>query len=126
MLTGMTERDWKLVVTLFRAARSGRGDRGRNDRRFLEAPHYFTIHNITWRALPERFGNWNSIWRLSRSGGAAQGSTCVAGGMAAEGIASCRHVRATTRKRRAPSRRKKTGLQQWKRLRASGASIAAI
>ena len=27
---------------------------------------------ITWRALPERFGNWNSVWkrfwRLSRSG----------------------------------------------------------
>ena len=32
MLTRMTERDWKL----FLAARSGRGDRGRNDRRFLE------------------------------------------------------------------------------------------
>jgi len=72
MLTGMTQQDWKLVVTLFRAARSGRGDRGRDDRRFLEALHYFTVHNITWRALPERFGNWNSIWkrfwRLSRSG----------------------------------------------------------
>ena len=72
MLTGMSEQDWKLVVELFRAARSGRGDRGRNDRRFLEALHYFTVHNITWRALPERFGNWNSVWkrfwRLSRSG----------------------------------------------------------
>ena len=52
MLTGMTEQDWKLVIKLFRAARSGRGDRGRNDRRFLEALHYFTVHNITWRALP--------------------------------------------------------------------------
>lgn len=72
MLTGMTKRDWKLAVKLFRAARSGRGDHGRDDRRFLEALHYFTVHNITWRALPERFGNWNSIWkrfwRLSRSG----------------------------------------------------------
>jgi transposase len=72
MLTGMTEPDWKLVVEVFRAARSRRGDRGRDDRRFLEALHYFTVHNITWRALPERFGNWNSIWkrfwRLSRSG----------------------------------------------------------
>src|SRR5262245_20974254 len=29
-------------------------------------------HNITWRALPEKFGHWNSVWkrfwRLSRSG----------------------------------------------------------
>ena len=49
-----------------------RGARGRNDRRFLEALHYFTVHNITWRALPECFGNWNSVWkrfwRLSRAG----------------------------------------------------------
>ena len=30
------------------------------------------VHNITWRALPERFGHWNSVWkrfwRLSRAG----------------------------------------------------------
>ena len=38
----------------------------------LEALHYFAVHNITWRALPERFGRWNTVWRrfhrLSRSG----------------------------------------------------------
>jgi len=72
MLTGMTERDWQLAVALFRAARSRRGDRGRNDRRFLEALHFFTVHNVTWRALPAQFGKWNSVWkrfwRLSRSG----------------------------------------------------------
>ena len=72
MLTGMTEPDWKLVVEVFRAARSRRGDRGRDDRRFLEALHYFTVHNITWRALPKEFGPWNSVWkrfwRLSRAG----------------------------------------------------------
>src|SRR6478672_4797940 len=48
------------------------GDKGRNDRKFLEALHYFVVHNITWRALPEKFGHWNSVWkrfwRLSRSG----------------------------------------------------------
>ncbi|MGB6176793.1 MAG: hypothetical protein WBF43_10770 [Methylocella sp.] len=27
----------------------------------LEALHYFTVHNITWRALPAEFGAWNSI-----------------------------------------------------------------
>ncbi|WP_407666699.1 transposase [Microvirga roseola] len=34
--------------------------------------HYLTVHNVTWRALPECFGNWNLVWkrfwRLSRAG----------------------------------------------------------
>src|ERR687885_976169 len=72
MLTRMTDEDWGRVVQVFRAVRSRRGDKGRNDRLFLEALHYFTVHNITWRALPEAFGNWNSIWkrfwRLSQAG----------------------------------------------------------
>jgi transposase len=38
----------------------------------VEALHYFAVHNITWRALPERFGKWNSVWkrfdRLSKAG----------------------------------------------------------
>jgi hypothetical protein len=37
MLTRMTEQDWAVVLEVFRAARSGRGDKGRDDRRFLEA-----------------------------------------------------------------------------------------
>jgi transposase len=57
----MTEEDWATVLELFRACRSRRGDKGRNDRRFLEALHYFCVHNITWRALPAEFGNWNSV-----------------------------------------------------------------
>ena len=72
MLTGMTERDWEIVLEVFDAAQSRRGEPGHDDRKFLEAVHYFTVHNITWRALPTEFGNWNSIWkrfwRLSRSG----------------------------------------------------------
>src|SRR3712207_1725950 len=72
MLTRMTERDWAVVLEVFQAARSRRGDKGRDDRRFLEALHYFTVHNITWRALPAEFGPWNSVWkrfwRLSRTG----------------------------------------------------------
>ena len=48
------------------------GEPGHDDRKFLEAIHYFAIHSITWRALPKEFGKWNSVWkrfwRLSRSG----------------------------------------------------------
>ena len=72
MLTGMTEKDWRIALEVFRAVRSRRGEPGRDDRKFLEALHYFTVNNITWRALPAQFGNWNSIWkrfwRLSQSG----------------------------------------------------------
>jgi transposase len=72
MLTRMTDEDWEIVVQVFRAVRSRRGDKGRDDRTFLEALHYFAVHNITWRALPAAFGNWNSIWkrfwRLSQAG----------------------------------------------------------
>jgi transposase len=72
MLTGMREEDWTIALAVFDAAQSSRGEPGHDDRRFLEAIHYFTVHNITWRALPAEFGKWNSIWkrfwRLSRSG----------------------------------------------------------
>jgi transposase len=72
MLTAMTEDDWAIVLQVFRAVCSRRGNKGQEDRKFLEALHYFTVHNITWRALPAEFGHWNSIWksfwRLSRAG----------------------------------------------------------
>ena len=72
MLTGMREEDWTLVLAAFEATRSRRGDKGRDDRRFLEALHYFVVHNITWRALPREYGLWNSVWkrfwRLAQTG----------------------------------------------------------
>lgn len=72
MSTKMAETDWSVALEVFRASRPRRGDKGRDDRLFLEALHYFSVHNISWRALPERFGKWNSVWkrfdRLSRSG----------------------------------------------------------
>src|SRR4249919_646547 len=72
MLTAMTEDDWAIVLQVSQAVRSRRGDKGRDERKFLEALHYFSVDNITWRALPAQFGHWNSIWkrfwRLSRSG----------------------------------------------------------
>ena len=72
MLTKMTDADWATVLQVFEASRSRRGDKGQDNRKFLEALHYFSVHNITWRALPAQFGKWNSVWkrfwRLSQSG----------------------------------------------------------
>jgi transposase len=60
MLTHMSEDDWTKVLAVFEAARSRRGDKGRDDRKFLEALHYFTVHNVTWRAIPAEFGKWTA------------------------------------------------------------------
>lgn len=72
MSTKMNETDWEITLEVFRACLPARGAKGRDDRLFLEALHYFTVHNISWRALPERFGKWNSVWkrfeRLSKAG----------------------------------------------------------
>lgn len=72
MSTKMTDTDWDNTLQVFRVSLPRRGAKGRDDRLFLEALHYFSVHNITWRALPERFGNWNSVWkrfhRLSKAG----------------------------------------------------------
>ena len=37
MLTTMTEKDWTIVLKVFEATRPRRGDKGRDDRKFLEA-----------------------------------------------------------------------------------------
>lgn len=72
MSTKMADADWLVALEVFRASVPRRGDKGRNDRLFLEAMHFFSTHNVTWRALPERFGKWNSVWkrfdRLSKAG----------------------------------------------------------
>ena len=72
MSTRMSETDWAHTLTVFRACQPRRGRKSADDRRFLEALHFFTVENVRWRALPERFGPWNSVWkrfdRLSQAG----------------------------------------------------------
>jgi transposase len=72
MSTKMNDADWEIALEVFRACLPVRGAKAKDDGRFLEALHFFAVHNITWRALPERFGLWNSVWkrfdRLSRAG----------------------------------------------------------
>jgi transposase len=63
MSTKMNEEDWTDTLAVFRACLPRRGRKAENDRRFLEALHFFTVENVRWRALPERFGPWNSVWK---------------------------------------------------------------
>ena len=72
MSTRMSEEDWENTLTVFRACLPRRGRKAADDRLFLEALHFFTVENVRWRALPERFGPWNTVWkrfeRLSKAG----------------------------------------------------------
>ena len=72
MCTQMSEEDWEHTLMVFRACLPRRGRKAADDRKFLEAMHFFTVENVRWRALPERFGHWNSVWkrfdRLSKAG----------------------------------------------------------
>jgi transposase len=70
--TRLSEADWAVVLAVFRKCLPRRGGKGKDDRTFLEAMRHFAGHDVSWRALPKEFGNWNTIWkrywRLSRSG----------------------------------------------------------
>ena len=72
MSTRMDEEDWAHTLRVFRACLPRRGRKAEDDRQFLKALHFFAVENVRWRALPERFGHWNSVWkrfdRLSKAG----------------------------------------------------------
>src|ERR1700685_1936446 len=63
MSTQMDEDDWAHTLVVVRACLPRRGRKAEDDRRFLEAVHFFTVENVRWRALPERFGPWHSVLR---------------------------------------------------------------
>ena len=48
MSTKMTEADWEEALEVFRLCLLARGAKAKDDRLFLEALHYFAVHNITW------------------------------------------------------------------------------
>ena len=58
MLTAMTEEDWTIVLRVFAASRSRRGDRGRDKPKFLEA---LTIPIKSRRRAPTRNMSGNPV-----------------------------------------------------------------
>ena len=72
MSTKMSEADWDVALEVFRAALPLRGAKARSDRLFLEALALLLGAQHLLAGLPERFGNWNSVWkrfdRLSKAG----------------------------------------------------------
>ncbi len=65
MLTRMTEEDWATVLEVFRACRSRRGAKGRNDRHLPRSAALLLPSTTSPGALcPAEFGNWNSVWMV--------------------------------------------------------------
>ena len=57
MSTQMTEADWEVALEVFRLCLPRQGAKAKDDHLFLEALHFFSVHNITWLVLPDRFGH---------------------------------------------------------------------
>ena len=55
------DADWDRVKGLLPTRGPNPADRG-----FVNAVLYVAKTGVPWRDLPERFGNWNSVWRRFR------------------------------------------------------------
>lgn len=63
----VTDEQWARVYAFLRELRHVNNYGEENMRRFVEAVHWITRTGAQWRALPEEYGNWNSVYkRFSR------------------------------------------------------------
>jgi transposase len=61
------EPDWERIQDLLPGKAGDPGVTAKDNRLFLDAILWIAKTGAPWRDLPERFGNWNSIWkRFSR------------------------------------------------------------
>ena len=54
---------WELIVPFLPPERGRRGRPSIDNRLVLEGIFWIARTGAPWRDLPERFGNWNSVWR---------------------------------------------------------------
>lgn len=59
----LTDEQWDRIKDLLPGKPGDPGRSGENNRLFVDAVLYIAKTGTPWRDLPERFGNWNSIWR---------------------------------------------------------------
>jgi len=59
----LTDEQWNRIKDLVPGKPGDRGRSGENNRLFVDAVLYVLKTGVPWRDLPERFGNWNSVWR---------------------------------------------------------------
>ena len=56
----LTDAEWELVGPLLSAER---GRRGHENRRHLDGILWRAREGARWRAIPERYGKWDTVWR---------------------------------------------------------------
>ena len=59
----LTDEQWDRIKGLVPGKVGDRGRTGKDNRLFVDAVLYVLKTGVPWRDLPERFGNWNSVWR---------------------------------------------------------------
>ncbi len=59
----ISDADWKRLEPLLPGRAGLPGRSGNDNRLFLDAVNWIARNGGPWRDLPERFGNWNSVWR---------------------------------------------------------------
>lgn len=59
----LTDEQWNRIKGLLPGKVGDPGQSGRDNRLFVDAVLFIAKTGAPWRDLPERFGNWNSIWR---------------------------------------------------------------
>ena len=62
----LKDEQWERVAPLLPGKDGDPGRSGADNRLFLEAVLWMVRTGAPWRDLPERFGNWNSVFRRFR------------------------------------------------------------
>ena len=59
----LTDAEWELVGTLLPRERGRPGRPGHENRPILDGILWRAREGARWRAVPERYGKWNTVWR---------------------------------------------------------------
>lgn len=59
----LSNEQWNRIKDLLPGKPGDSGRSGEDNRLFVDAVLYVAKTGCPWRDLPERFGNWNSVWR---------------------------------------------------------------
>lgn len=59
----LCDADWQLIAPLLPRERGRAGRPSISNRAMMEAMLWVARQGASWRALPEHFGKWNTVWR---------------------------------------------------------------